>query len=1141
MRRWTADAGAVALGAVQSRLLRRVLLVAGSFVLTCSLIVGAAFLALILRLQSGPIEVDWIGQRVAADLEQRFEGVKFSFDATRIARTEHGPTITIDHLQAVAGGRTVVEAPRAELSLDPIALLKLHVMPRRLEIFDLVVRLLVLPDGALAISAGAQNADAVVVSRPAAPAPAAQPAPGADDKPRRSAILREATGALRAFFDLATSPRSPLADLRLVAVRGGKLVIDDRTADRTTTFDRLDMAFEKSWRQTSFNLRADAPNGVFEALAKATGTPDTERRLDVEVKGVSMDEIALVAGARRQPVESDASLSFQLKFVLEPNQELREATGRALVGPGFLRLEDPDHEPLFFDEISGAFRWDPADKKIVVSPIQFFAGETQFVAEGAVHSPPGPDDGWRIVLGLAKPGGLAAERPTEKFMPIEKASLDGRLFIEDKRFDIARIELVGPEVAAAAAGAFDWVNGPHIRLGVSTGRMPLRGLFRVWPSMMGAPARTWLIGHAQAGMIESAKLSIDFDKNALTAMRFDRPPPDEALQLEFQLSGAAVIALRGVPEISGLDGAGRLTGRTAQFKATAGAMQTGPGRRLALTNGSFTLPWNDGGRATPARVETRVSGSVDAVSELLAREAIKDVAAMPLEPGSLKGQVDGQLRLDFKIGPDARGDDVKVNVNANVTNFVAEHLIGKERFENGTLTVVGDPTGLRANGSGRIFGSAATLDLRKDVGKPAYATLNASVDDAARSKFGFEPAGVSGPIAMKLSAKLEDGETEANVELDLARTGLDNPVPGLVKPAGRPGRASFVVVQREKSTRIDNLNFEAGGVSARGMVELGAQGEVQGVKLSQLKISPGDDMRVEMQRAGEGYRVNVRGVSIDARPFIKAIGQTGQSSQKSPDFELELKSPILTGFSKQAATNADLKMSRRGAAIRSLVASGQFGRGAVSIRMSAGEGGRPQIDVNTNDAGALLAFADIYARMEGGVLNAIMSQEPTGLVGTVKIRSFNLRDEPALRRLVSESAPRADTAGGAKVDPSLIGFDRLQVVFLRNGGHMTLRDGVMNGPNIGLTIEGSVDTDRNTIAMNGTFIPAYTVNNFFSKIPVVGMLLGGGWNEGLFALNYRVSGRANAPQVSVNPLSVAPGFLRKIFGILDNVGDQPQR
>ena len=1135
----SADAGAVARGALKSRVLRRGLFVIGWAAIGCALIAAAAFAALLVRLQFGPIEVDELGARVAAGLSQRFDGVQFSFGATRIARTEHGPTITVDHLQAVAGGRTVVEAPRAELSLDPIALLKLQAMPRRLEVFDLTVRLLVMPDGALAISAGAPNEEAIVLSRPVEPAPSTTVAPNADEKPRRSAILREATGALRAFFDLATSPHSPVADLRLVAVRGGKLVVDDRTADRTTTFGDLDMAFEKTWRSTSFSVRAAAPNGEFAALAKATGTPDTERRLDVEVKGVSMDEIALVAGARRQAVESDASLSFQLRFVLEADRELREATGRALVGPGYLRLEDPDHEPLFFDEISGAFRWDAANQQIVVSPIQFFAGETQFVMEGALQAPPRPDDGWKVALGLAKPGSIAAERPDEKILAMDKASIEGRLFLDEKRFDIGRIELVGPEVAAAAAGAFDWVNGPHIRLGVSTGRMPLRALFRVWPSMMGAPARTWLIGHANAGTIESAKLSIDFDKKALTAMRFDRPPPDESMQMEFQLSGVSVIALRSMPEIVALDGVGKLTGRSALFKASSGAMQTGPGRRLALSNGVFALPYNDGGRATPARVETRVAASVEAVSELLARESIRDVAAMPLEPGSLKGQVDGQLRLDFKIGPDARGDDVKVFVNANVSNFVAEHLIGKERFENGALTVAGDPTGLRATGSGRIFGSPATLDLRKDVGKPAFATLSALVDEAARAKFGVEAAGVSGPIGMKLSARLEDGETEANVDLDLTRTGFDNPIPGLSKPAGRPGRASFLVTHRERSTRIENLTFEAGGASARGAIELSPQGEVQVVKLTQAKLSPGDDMRVDLQRAGDVYRATVRGASIDARPFIKSLGQTG-ASQKGADFELDLKSPILTGFSKQALTNADLKATRRGGAIRQFTASGQFGRGAVSVRMTSAEGGRPQIDIGSNDAGALLAFADIYSRMEGGVLNAVLSQEAAGLVGTVKIRSFNLRDEPALRRLVAESAPRAD-APGAKVDPSLVGFDRLQVVFLRSGGHMTLRDGVMNGPNIGLTVEGSVDTERNTIALNGTFVPAYTVNNFFSKIPVVGMLLGGGWNEGLFALNYKVTGRANAPQVSVNPLSVAPGFLRKIFGILDNVGDQPQQ
>jgi hypothetical protein len=53
-------------------------------------------------------------------------------------------------------------------------------------------------------------------------------------------------------------------------------------------------------------------------------------------------------------------------------------------------------------------------------------------------------------------------------------------------------------------------------------------------------------------------------------------------------------------------------------------------------------------------------------------------------------------------------------------------------------------------------------------------------------------------------------------------------------------------------------------------------------------------------------------------------------------------------------------------------------------------------------------------------------------------------------------------------------------------------------------------------------------------VPFVGLILGGGLHEGMFAVNYRVSGPASGPTLSVNPLSaVTPGFLRKIFGALD--------
>ena len=62
-------------------------------------------------------------------------------------------------------------------------------------------------------------------------------------------------------------------------------------------------------------------------------------------------------------------------------------------------------------------------------------------------------------------------------------------------------------------------------------------------------------------------------------------------------------------------------------------------------------------------------------------------------------------------------------------------------------------------------------------------------------------------------------------------------------------------------------------------------------------------------------------------------------------------------------------------------------------------------------------------------------------------------------------------------------------------------------------------------------MPAYGLNNAFAQVPLFGPLLSGGQYEGLFAVNFRISGPATAPVLTVNPLSaVAPGFLRKLFG-----------
>jgi hypothetical protein len=63
------------------------------------------------------------------------------------------------------------------------------------------------------------------------------------------------------------------------------------------------------------------------------------------------------------------------------------------------------------------------------------------------------------------------------------------------------------------------------------------------------------------------------------------------------------------------------------------------------------------------------------------------------------------------------------------------------------------------------------------------------------------------------------------------------------------------------------------------------------------------------------------------------------------------------------------------------------------------------------------------------------------------------------------------------------------------------------------------------------------VNNIFGQIPLFGIFLGGGNNEGLIGVTYEVVGTPAAPVMRVNPISaMAPGLFRKIFEF--NTGKQ---
>ena len=113
-------------------------------------------------------------------------------------------------------------------------------------------------------------------------------------------------------------------------------------------------------------------------------------------------------------------------------------------------------------------------------------------------------------------------------------------------------------------------------------------------------------------------------------------------------------------------------------------------------------------------------------------------------------------------------------------------------------------------------------------------------------------------------------------------------------------------------------------------------------------------------------------------------------------------------------------------------------------------------------------------------------------------------------------------------------------VILTVSGVQSINKARANGLSLGLTINGEINLNNDTIDLSGTIIPAYVLNSIVGHIPVIGDILTGGDGEGVFAPTYRVQGPLKDTKITVNPLTaLAPGILRDLFKLFEPLQPSP--
>lgn len=1093
---------------------------------------AASFGLLWLRLGSGPVNIDFVTPWMVSAIKETFgPGHLVEIGGTQIERA--GRIRMAVRLRDVvvrdAEGATIASAPKAEVKVSAVRLLAGRLRAEGLSLVNAGLAVRIATDGRVTISAAGSARPLASAELPLAPADGA---PAAAEATAQSASARGGVqGLLAAMAWLDSLSVSGLDghDLSELGFRDGNLVIDDQQSGKQWTFEHVTLTLRKpASGGVSLSVSEESPQRSWLFRASVGKPVDGVRGIDIIADSVRIQDMLLAMRWTDLAFTADVPLTGRLRGEIGRDGLPTFLTGKLLGDEGeIIDRQDPRHR-VKIDRAEITFDWD-ASRRTMVAPFQIVAGGNRFTLLAHLDPPNGRVPYWQlgvtggtiVLVGAEKEGPLVFNRIDVRF---QFKTGEGKVVLE-------RADFSNGELGVAGSGVVEYASAdPRFAIGFAGTKMSVSAFKRIWPAMMAPAVRTWVLERVDSGTVHRFDLGLTAPLNSFG--REGQPLQDDAVSLDVVASDVTLRPVASLPELRDTDIRVRVTGRTATVTANQANIETPGGRKLTLHDLVFEVP-DTTIKPARARARFRAEGPVPAGAELLAMDAVAGFPDAPLDPQASKGTLSAKIGLELPLKDELTPADTSYTLNIDLANLSADRLVFNQRLEASALRITGTNESYLIKGDVKIGGQPAALEYRRRLGQPdADIRLQMTLDDAARARFGLEfGSGVSGPVPVKLTGKAgaPDRESRFSLEADLTAAKIDNVLPSWVKPAGKASRAAFVLVQKPQSTRFEDIVIDGGGATIKGMAEFDRNGELMSASFPVFHPSEADKASIKAERNADGpLKVTMRGELFDGRGFVKAAvsghdrkGRTGTGT----DLDLDVKLGTVAGYYGEAMRALDVKMSRRAGIVRSFSLSGKLGRDApITGDLRGRVGGRDVLYVETNDAGAFFRFTDTYPKIFGGQMWVAMDPPTPNNPpqdGLLNVRDFVIKGEGALDRVVANN-PSPNARG--------VEFSHMRVEFTRQPGKLTINDGVLRGPAVGATVDGNIDYFGDQVRLRGTFVPLYGLNNIFGQLPVVGIFLGGGSNEGLLGVTYEVVGTPGAPVLRVNPISaVAPGLLRKFF------------
>ncbi|MBB3646025.1 hypothetical protein FHX14_002218 [Rhizobium sp. BK619] len=736
--------------------------------------------------------------------------------------------------------------------------------------------------------------------------------------------------------------------------------------------------------------------------------------------------------------------------------------------------------------------------------------------------------------GSAAPGG-SGEQPLS--FDIQAT---GRYLVAGREFLFPNMTVSSP--LGALYGALHVKLGsksPEISFAGQSAQLQTTAIRQLWPFWMAPKVRTWVHGNLFGGTVANASISV-----FIPFGRLDEAAGGKGLKLDanqirigFDIADARMNIAGDIPPVRDMAAHFDLTGPVATIAIKSGTSFFPSGRSVGLGQGTFTLPATYD-KPLMADIDLAISGTADAVGELLTYRPIRVLQRAGFTPDDLKGRIEANVKAHFGLLSSQNPPPAEWTAAMKLTDIDLAKPFSGRTISNLDGTLNGNPKQITLDAKAQIDGVPADIDLAEPVeasdGAKRTRVITATLSEEQRNKLIPGLSGIIGGSVKMVLTRIDDDRQD--VQLDLTKSQLDLPWIGWSKGSGIAASAEFETSGPADNTQIKNFRLKGDGFGANGSMNIGKGGLIS-ADFDSVKLSSLDDFALSVKRSKGNFDVSVSGDSADARPVIARLksgsgdgDDDGDAGDTGVSVRARLKNVI--GFNDEKIGNFQAQVSLRGDKLQALNFSAVTDSGEAVVSQMK-DGG--VINITSGDAGAVSRFADLYQHMQGGLLNlAIRLSAQGGWDGSLDVRRFSIVNEQRLQSIVSTPVGNEqrslNEAVKRDIDTSSQRFQRGFARVVSRGGMIGIENGVLRGDQIGATFQGIVRDGKGNMDMTGTFMPAYGLNRLFAELPLIGIILGNGSDRGLIGITFKLTGKFDHPNLQINPLSIiAPGVFRQIF------------